>query len=45
MYTAMGRTDDGRYLIVFFILKEGHRALIISARDMNRNERRQYVKK
>jgi uncharacterized DUF497 family protein len=45
MYNAMGRTDAGRYLMVFFILKERRRALIISARDMDRNERRQYVRK
>jgi uncharacterized DUF497 family protein len=45
MYTAMGRTDAGRYLIVFFVLKRRHQALIISARDMNRNERKRYVKK
>ena len=45
MYTAMGRTDAGRYLIVFFILKQSNHALIISARDMNRNERKRYVKK
>jgi hypothetical protein len=45
MYTAMGQTDAGRYLIVFFIFKPSRRALIISARDMKRNERRNYVKK
>jgi uncharacterized protein len=42
MYTALGQTDDGRYLIVFFILKPDHQALIISARDMTRSERRRY---
>jgi len=45
MYTALGQTDSGRYLVVFFIFKPFHRALIISARDMDRTERRQYGKK
>ena len=44
VYSAMGQTDAGRYLIVFFILKAYHRALVISARDMNRAERRNYGK-
>lgn len=42
---AMGRTDEGRYLIVFFIHKEDGRAIILSARDMTRAERRRYEKK
>lgn len=42
VYAAMGKTDAGRYLIVFFIYKPGNVALIISARDMDRKERRQY---
>ena len=42
VYSAMGQTDAGRYLIVFFIQKPNHRALIISARDMTRAERRNY---
>jgi uncharacterized DUF497 family protein len=42
VYSAMGRTDVGRYLIVFFIPKSGNTALILSARDMDRNERRRY---
>ena len=41
-YSAMGQTDAGRYLIVFFIRKSNRRALIISARDMDRAERRNY---
>jgi uncharacterized DUF497 family protein len=45
LYAAYGQTDGGRYLIVFFILKPGHLALIVSARDMDRGERRQYGKK
>ncbi len=42
VYSAMGQTDAGRYLIVFFIRKSNRRALIISARDMTRAERRNY---
>lgn len=42
VYSAMGQTDAGRYLIVFFIQKPNRRALIISARDMDEKERRNY---
>ena len=42
MYAAMGQSDEGRYLIVFFIHKLDGRALIISARDMDDSEKRLY---
>ena len=42
LYRAIGRTDGGRYLIVFFIRKQGGRALLISARDSTRQERKHY---
>ncbi|MBU0566456.1 BrnT family toxin [bacterium] len=45
IYTAYGRTDAGRYLAVFFIYKFSREALIVTARDMDRKERRRYVKK
>ena len=45
VYSAMGQTDAGRYLIVFFILKPYHRALVVSTRDMDRKERREYGRK
>jgi uncharacterized DUF497 family protein len=45
MYTAMAQTESGRYLIAFFIFKQGNRALIISARDMNASERKRYERK
>ncbi len=45
VYSAIGQTVGGRYLIVFFVLKAGARALVISARDMKPKERRQYAKK
>ncbi len=45
VYSASGQTDAGRYLIVFFIHKPNNVALILSARDMNRMERRRYERK
>ncbi|HNT78643.1 MAG TPA: BrnT family toxin [Anaerolineae bacterium] len=42
LYAAYGQTEAGRYLIVFFVLKADTSALIISARDMERKERRLY---
>jgi uncharacterized protein len=42
VYSAMGQTDAGRYLIVFLIHKPDHVALILSARDMDSKERRLY---
>ncbi len=41
---VIGRTDSGRYLVVFFIYKRTHEALVISARDMTEKERRIYAK-
>lgn len=45
LYYAYGQTDSGRYLLVVFIYKKTRDALIISARDMERNERKKYAKK
>ncbi len=45
VYAALGQTNDGRYLIVFFIHKKDGHALILSARDMTRAERRKYEQK
>jgi len=45
LYNALGRTESGRYLSVFFIGKLGNKALIVTARGMNRSERRRYAKK
>jgi uncharacterized DUF497 family protein len=42
VYAALGQTDAGRYVIVFFIHKPGHLALVVSARDMDAKERRRY---
>jgi uncharacterized protein len=46
VYAALGQSDAGRYLIVFFIYKRENRvALIVSARDMDQKERRRYEQK
>ncbi|MYE54816.1 MAG: BrnT family toxin [Chloroflexi bacterium] len=45
VYSVSGRTDAGRYLIVFFILKRRNVGLILSARDMTRSERRLYARR
>lgn len=42
VYRALGQTVEGRYLAVFFMLKQGSHVLVISARDMERMERREY---
>jgi uncharacterized protein len=45
VYSAAGQTEAGRYLIVFFVHKEDQRALVLSARDMTRAERRNHERK
>ena len=45
VYSAQGRTDAGRYMIVFFIYKPDHLALIVSAQDMDAKERRRYERR
>ena len=42
VYSASGQTQAGRYVIVFFVYKANHKALIVSARDMSNAERRRY---
>ena len=42
VYAAYGRTSAGRYLTIILIRKMGGRGLVITARDMDRKERRQY---
>jgi uncharacterized protein len=44
VYRALGQTDAGRYLVVFFIHKLTHEALILSARDMDEKERKNYAR-
>jgi len=45
LYLALGTTDAGRYLAVYFIYKKNKQALIITSRNMTENERRKYAKK
>ena len=45
IYSVNGQTDAGRYLVVFFIKKLDNVALILSARDMDKRERRRYERK
>lgn len=42
VYSALGQTDSGRFVIVIFIYKDKNLALILSARDMDREERKRY---
>jgi uncharacterized protein len=45
VYLAFGQTDAGRYLLAVFIYKPPAQALLISARDMTRQEIRAYGKR
>lgn len=45
VYSASGRTEGGRYLIVFFVHKTDGNALPLSARNMTKAERRIYERK
>ncbi|MCB0089522.1 MAG: hypothetical protein KDE54_16565 [Caldilineaceae bacterium] len=46
VYVAFGQTYGGRYLAIFFVYKPtAATAIIISARDMTRQERRTYGRK
>ncbi len=45
VFEALGQTEEGRYLAVFFVFKRSRDALVISARDMTQKERRRYAKR
>jgi uncharacterized DUF497 family protein len=45
LYSARGQTNAGRYLAVLFIYKKTKEALIVTARDMDSKERKNYGKK
>ncbi len=45
LYAALGQTEAGRFLIVFFVYKITHETLLISARDMSKQEKRQYERR
>lgn len=44
LYAALGRTEAGRLLTVYFVHKLTHQALIVSARTMTPKEKRLYGK-
>jgi len=44
LFGAYGQTSNGRYLSIFFIYKLNLDAFVISARDMDKKERRRYAK-
>lgn len=45
VYAALGQTVGDRHLVVFFVYKQTCEALILSARDMDRKERKQYERR
>ena len=45
LYAALGQTDAGRYLIVYFVRKTTDEALIVSAREMTPKEKKAYGKR
>lgn len=42
VYAALGQTNSGRYMTVFFVYKASNQALIVSTRDMTKSERKKY---
>ncbi len=44
LYVAFGKADSGRHLTILFVKKKNGRALIISARDVSKKERKRYGK-
>ncbi|MBI2434380.1 MAG: BrnT family toxin [Candidatus Hydrogenedentes bacterium] len=45
LYSAVGQTQAGRYLIVYFLRKSSGKALIVSSRNLTPREKRIYAKK
>lgn len=45
VYMALGQTDAGRYLTILFIYKKTEEALVLSARNMAKKERKIYGRK
>jgi uncharacterized DUF497 family protein len=44
VYRALGQTEEGRHLTIFFIHKLTNEALVLSARDMDNKERKSYAR-
>lgn len=45
VYRALGKTDEGRYLVIFFIIKKNETLIVLSGREMDAKERRLYGRK
>lgn len=45
LYAAFGQTAAGRYLAVYYILKQSADILVVTARDMTGKEKRAYGKR
>ena len=45
IFTASGKTMEGRFIIAAFIFKKTKKVLILSARDMTKKEKSNYAKK
>jgi uncharacterized DUF497 family protein len=41
-YLAYGQTDDGRYLLVVYVVRPGPLIRVITARDMDTSEKKQH---
>jgi len=41
-YQVLGRTEAGRYLVIFFDLEPDHTSVVVSAREMTESERLYY---
>jgi len=44
-YIALGESDEGRFLVVVYEIVSVNEILIITAREMEPEERRQYLKR
>ncbi len=45
LYAALGQTESGRYLIIYFVHKTTGEALVVSAREMTKKEKGAYARK
>jgi uncharacterized DUF497 family protein len=45
LYAGFGQSDDGRYLAIFYIRKTADTVLIVTAREMTKNEKNRYGRK
>ncbi len=45
LFGGFGRTAAGRHVVVYFLLKKPETALVVTAREMTRREKRRYGKR